>query len=207
VTWGPDSTGDMVIHVPLEKKAWAARLERFIPSPQKRHILLDEIGADVWSLCDGETSIDTIRQRIATKYRLNHKEAEASVLEFLKMLARRKLIVTIAGPEAPAEDAASETKPRSQPKKEKNGKPAKSGHRSVLPFPWNHALMINHSFGISLQHNLRLLSHCTRSHLCRLVSGLSSLRGSIRSKRDISLQASYCEHAYEITSVFGCIIL
>ena len=109
VTWGEDAQGDTVIHVPLVKKAWMSRFGRFLPAPDTRHILLDDIGADVWKLCDGETSIEEIRRRITEKYQLNHKEAEASLLEHLKQLARRKLIVAVAGKadEAAAEEEAS----------------------------------------------------------------------------------------------------
>lgn len=105
LTWGPDAKGDMVIHVPLAKKAWMERLGRFLPASDTRHILLDDIGADVWAMCDGETSIDAIRRHITAKYKLDHKEAEASLLEHLKQLAKRKLIVAVAGPDpAPTEE-------------------------------------------------------------------------------------------------------
>ena len=121
VTWGPDTQGDMVIHIPLERKAWGLKLARFIPAPTKRHIVLDEIGADVWEMCDGETNIETIRQRITAKYKLNHKEAEASLLEHLRQLARRRLIVTVAGPEEPPaiETAAKLPKQGNRRKKKK----------------------------------------------------------------------------------------
>ena len=106
LTWGPDAKGDTVIHVPLVKKPWMARLGRFLPATDTRHIVLDDIGADVWAMCDGETSIDAIRRQITAKYKLDHKEAEASLLEHLKQLAKRKLIVAVAGPEPePADDA------------------------------------------------------------------------------------------------------
>ena len=49
ITWGPDKSGDMVIHVPLVKKPWMARFGRFLPTAEVRHIILDDIGADVWS--------------------------------------------------------------------------------------------------------------------------------------------------------------
>ena len=67
ITWGPDKSGDMVIHVPLVKKPWMARFGRFLPTAEVRHIILDDIGADVWELCDGETSIDSIRRSIADR--------------------------------------------------------------------------------------------------------------------------------------------
>jgi hypothetical protein len=105
LTWGPDNQGDLVIHIPLEKKPWMAKLGRFLPAPEKRHIVLDDIGADVWQMCDGENSVEAIRKHITSKYQMNHKEAEASLLEHLRQLARRKLIVAVAGPEDEPDDA------------------------------------------------------------------------------------------------------
>src|SRR5512138_1582445 len=102
VTWGHDESGDMVIHVPLEKKPWISRMGRLLPTPDVRHIILDDVGADVWEMCDGQTSIDAIRRKITEKYQLNNKEAEASLLEHLRQLAKRRLIVALAGPEEPA---------------------------------------------------------------------------------------------------------
>ena len=119
ITWGPDKSGDMVIHVPLVKKPWMARFGRFLPTAEVRHIILDDIGADVWELCDGETSIDSIRRSIADKYKLNPKEAEASLVEHLKQLARRRLIVAVAGPDDPPEPAAIRNAQRHHPRKKR----------------------------------------------------------------------------------------
>ncbi|MBW3623985.1 MAG: PqqD family protein [Armatimonadetes bacterium] len=96
VTWDRDKQGDMVIHVPLQQRKWAARFGRLLPSSDTRHILLDDIGADVWQMCDGETTIDAIRRQITAKYKMNPKEAEASLLAHLQQLAKRKLIVALA---------------------------------------------------------------------------------------------------------------
>ncbi len=119
LTWGPDNQGDMVINVPLEKKPWVARLGRMMPTPEVRHIILDDIGADVWELCDGETSVEAIRRRIAEKYQLNHKEAEASLVEHLRQLAKRRLIVAVAGPEDPPEPELSASPRASRPSRNK----------------------------------------------------------------------------------------
>jgi hypothetical protein len=116
VTWGPDKTGDMVIHVPLEKKGWSTRMGRFFPAPDTRHILLDDIGADVWELCDGENTIDAIRRQISAKYQLNHKEAEASLIVHLQQLAKRKLIVALTGTEEEPVPVEAPSKPLQKPR-------------------------------------------------------------------------------------------
>jgi hypothetical protein len=119
LTWGPDAKGDMVINVPLERKPWLSRLGRLVPTPNVRHIILDDIGADVWSMCDGETSIDTIRRKIVEKYQMNNKEAEASLLEHLKQLAQRKLIVAVSGPEDEPTETPDTTPMRFRNRKER----------------------------------------------------------------------------------------
>jgi hypothetical protein len=106
VTWGPDNKGDMVIHIPLQRKRWADRFTRFMPFPETRHILLDDIGADVWEMCDGEHTIDAIRRQLTARYQMNPKEAEASLIAHLQQLARRKLIVALADPQETGRDGS-----------------------------------------------------------------------------------------------------
>jgi hypothetical protein len=60
--------------------------------PRKRKIVLESIGTDVWELCDGEHNVDQITDTLVKKYKLNRREAEASLTEFLRRLAKRRLI-------------------------------------------------------------------------------------------------------------------
>ena len=58
----------------------------------ERRIALDEIGAYVWDMCDGETTVRTMIGRFTDKYKLNRKEAEVSMVEYLRTLAKKGLI-------------------------------------------------------------------------------------------------------------------
>ena len=60
--------------------------------PEEKRVGLDEIGSYVWELCDGKNSVRSIVGRFQKKYKLNRKEAELSMLNYLKMLAKKKLI-------------------------------------------------------------------------------------------------------------------
>ena len=53
---------------------------------------MDQIGSEVWELCDGTHSVEGISQAISRSYKLNKRQAETSVTAYLKMLADRRLI-------------------------------------------------------------------------------------------------------------------
>ena len=57
---------------------------------------LDELGAQVWHLCDGRHTVAEIIRTFAQTRRVNQREAQVAVLAFLRMLVRRNL-VAVAG--------------------------------------------------------------------------------------------------------------
>ena len=60
--------------------------------PNKRVIVLDSIGTYVWRLCDGEHTIAQIIKGVQNQYKLNRKEAEASLFTFMQQLGKRNFI-------------------------------------------------------------------------------------------------------------------
>lgn len=70
---------------------------------EKRYSL-DELGAFVWDMCDGQTTVRAMINRFAEKHRLSRKEAEISMVEYLKSLAG-KGIIGIVVPGEPEEQA------------------------------------------------------------------------------------------------------
>jgi hypothetical protein len=64
--------------------------------PAFRKLELDEIGSDVWEMCDGRSTVDALTRAVCAKYHLNRRQAEASVTAYLKMLAERRLIALTA---------------------------------------------------------------------------------------------------------------
>lgn len=79
-----------LLRVPLKERAgtmgWIARKSN---SPSHHEIELDEIGAFVWSLCDGKRSVAGIAAALSKHYKITMHEAEASLLDFLDSLRRR----------------------------------------------------------------------------------------------------------------------
>lgn len=91
--WERLESGDILLKVPVEQRSllvkWAVVAFRL---PPWRHVQLDEVGAAVWELCDGEHTVESIVQQICKRTRMSRREVEASVSMFLKMLAERRLL-------------------------------------------------------------------------------------------------------------------
>lgn len=112
--------GETIITIPLKPKGRGAKLlSRFFPSPEEKQIALDEIGSEVWALCDGQITIEQIIKKIAEKYKLNRKEAEASILEYLRQLSRKRLIIALADPQEAEAFSASQPLKRGSKRKGK----------------------------------------------------------------------------------------
>lgn len=97
VECGRDNGDEMVLRVPLRRR-WYMRMPFSLIFPFRTHrsVALDRLGRAVWEACDGTRSIEMIIESFAAKYQISFHEARLSVLEFLKSLTRRGLIV-IAG--------------------------------------------------------------------------------------------------------------
>ncbi|HET6381831.1 MAG TPA: PqqD family protein, partial [Armatimonadota bacterium] len=89
VEWNEADEGEIRIVVKPRKDHTARILRWFFPPPPERHIILDEVGAEVWRLCDGRTSVEQIIRRMAKRYKLNRKEAETSTTEYLRRLGKK----------------------------------------------------------------------------------------------------------------------
>ena len=84
--------GEVRLAIPRRDTWWVRALARVFYVPKKRRIALDEIGSYVWSLCDGRNSVRAIIQELSKRYRLHRKEAEVSVVAYLRLLAKKRLI-------------------------------------------------------------------------------------------------------------------
>jgi hypothetical protein len=101
---GEGRGGATFLLVPVERTkrgrlvAWLLRRLSRRPVPEAKRIELDEIGAFVWGLCDGTRTTRQIIRGLAREYHLNRRDAEASLVEFLRMLGRRNLVGFQAAP-------------------------------------------------------------------------------------------------------------
>lgn len=84
--------GNVRLVIPRRDDWWVRGFARFFYVPKKRRITLDEIGSFVWELCDGHNDVRQIIRALAERYKLHRKEAEVSVVAYLRQLAKRRLV-------------------------------------------------------------------------------------------------------------------
>jgi hypothetical protein len=82
-----------LLRIPRRKDRFGNIVAKLFRLPDFRKLELDEIGSDVWEMCDGGNSVEAVTKAISTKYRLNRRQAETSVTAYLRMLAERRLIL------------------------------------------------------------------------------------------------------------------
>ena len=91
-----------LLQIPRLRGKWADFVAKWLQIPAFKKVELDEIGSDVWEMCDGRTGVEAIAKAIGASYRLNKRQAEVSVTAYLKMLAERRLIALKNGSGAAA---------------------------------------------------------------------------------------------------------
>ena len=84
-----EEDGRVMLHI-QRQQSWKTKiLNLFLPLPEERTIALDAIGTHVWKMLDGQNSVGTIARSVAKEYKLVEREAELSVQQFFRELARR----------------------------------------------------------------------------------------------------------------------
>lgn len=81
-----------LLKIPRVRGKWADFVAKWLQVPDYKKIELDEIGSDVWEMCDGMHNVEAIAKAIGTSYRLNKRQSEVSVTAYMKMLAERRLL-------------------------------------------------------------------------------------------------------------------
>jgi hypothetical protein len=89
-------TGEVIIHYPVTMRPFFAGLAKRFGGQeaqvQTKKLQLDELGTLVWNLIDGERSVQQVVKMFAATHRLESREAEVSVTQFIRELGRRGLI-------------------------------------------------------------------------------------------------------------------
>jgi hypothetical protein len=117
---GDDAPEVALLRVPRRKDRLGNVVAKLFKLPDFRKLELDEIGSDVWEMCDGSHSVEALTKAVCAKYRLNRRQAEASVTAYLRMLAERRLIALRTNKSAAAGAAANKGKgagPSRRPKR------------------------------------------------------------------------------------------
>ena len=84
---------DLEITVYRKKAKLVTLLSKVFKLPETRKIILDKIGACVWTLCDGSKTVNDIIKVFSKKYGLGREKAERSLLVYSRQLTYRGLIV------------------------------------------------------------------------------------------------------------------
>ena len=92
LTWEANEAGEVA--VTLERgESWKVRvLSKLFWIPNQKTLVLDEIGSQVWNMCDGRTTVEAQIRKLSEVHKLNIKEAEISLLAYLKKLGQKGLV-------------------------------------------------------------------------------------------------------------------
>ena len=89
-------TGEVIIEYPVAVRpliaAVARRLGKTQNLTQTRKLQLDTLGTSVWDLIDGRHTVRRMINIFAETHRLEKREAEVSVTQFIRELGRRGLL-------------------------------------------------------------------------------------------------------------------
>ncbi len=92
IEWHKYPSGEVAIITKVEPKGFKKVIARMYGVEPKKKILLDAVGSFVWDLCDGKHTVEDIIRKLMEKYKLHRREAETSLLIYLRMLSERSLI-------------------------------------------------------------------------------------------------------------------
>ncbi|MCZ6678175.1 MAG: PqqD family protein [Candidatus Poribacteria bacterium] len=92
IEWEVDDKGEASLIIPQKHKLWIRAVAKIFRLPNKRVVVLDDIGSYVWQLCDGHSSISQVVKQLQGKYRMTRKEAETSLFTFMRQLGKRGMV-------------------------------------------------------------------------------------------------------------------
>ena len=89
-------SGEVVIEYPLSVRPWIAAVAKRLGGSQNRKqtkkLQLDAMGTSVWDLIDGQHTVRRMINIFAQTHRLEKREAEVSVTQFIRELGKRGLL-------------------------------------------------------------------------------------------------------------------
>jgi hypothetical protein len=89
-------SGELVILYPVTARPWIVKVSAWLGAaaapPRTGKLQLDGLGSTVWGMLDGRASIRAIAAAFAREHRLETREAEVAVTQFLRELGRRGLL-------------------------------------------------------------------------------------------------------------------
>ena len=92
VKWYLSDDQVIQIDIPRREVWWISLLSKVIYTPEKRTIALDEVGTAVWQMIERQQTVGSMIKQLAGQFKLNRREAEASLIAYLRTLAKKKLV-------------------------------------------------------------------------------------------------------------------
>ncbi|MGA1529631.1 MAG: PqqD family protein [Kiritimatiellia bacterium] len=87
--WNPTRT-TLTLKIPTKRPDWLVPpISWVVRPPAYRSLVLDPVGADLWTWCDGSRTVEKVVEMFADKHSLTFHEARVSATSYLKELVRR----------------------------------------------------------------------------------------------------------------------
>lgn len=88
---------EVVVHVPTRKPWYLRRppVSWLVPVRQERTVRLDRLGAEVWRMCDGTRTVESVVEQFADAHGLTFHEARVSVTGYLSALVQRGVLAMV----------------------------------------------------------------------------------------------------------------
>lgn len=90
--WEKNQDEEIVVTLKRDD-SWKVRiLSKLFWIPDQKTLMLDQLGTQVWEMCDGRTTVEAMIRNLSETHKLNLKEAEISLLAYLKKLGQKGLV-------------------------------------------------------------------------------------------------------------------
>jgi hypothetical protein len=90
--WEKNADEEIVVTLKRDD-SWKVRiLSKLFWIPNQKTLVLDQLGTQVWDMCDGRTTVEAMIRKLSENHKLNMKEAEISLLAYLKKLGQKGLV-------------------------------------------------------------------------------------------------------------------
>ncbi len=84
--------GDLILLLKRHKRLSYRVLSKIFVIPEEKKFSLDGLGRWVWERCDGENTVGGMVKQLSESFKLSRREAEVSLMSFLRHLSKKKLI-------------------------------------------------------------------------------------------------------------------
>ena len=92
VEWDQLNSDVVKVYLPCKKSYVLRVLSKFIDIPDERSFRFNPLGSIVWEMCDGNNTVQDIKDSIVKRSKGNEKDVEKRLLKFINRLVKNELI-------------------------------------------------------------------------------------------------------------------